>query len=307
MPGFCANCGAPLAGPFCAACGYRAQTPPTAQPSPAQPVAATPQSAPAQYSPAAAPQPALQSAAAPPSAPPSSNKPLLIIGGIVLVFGLAAYGAIFYGIHWFKGKVTGATGGPIASSRSIEVSSGHACDLLSTADLQQVLGVTVERSSEIMEGNNPGCAYFTNPAAFADLQKMALEQAKRDSEKASQDPAVTKDAKTDNPLALLSHTEEMEGMVKGLGMSQPDPDGKVFSFIIERNFRRGTWSTLRATMSVVPGFKQVEGVGDDAMIGSFGHAFYILKGDSMVRLDTMYVPEARVRAAEIGRKVVSHY
>ena len=292
MPGFCANCGAPLAGPFCAGCGQRA-----AQSIP-QPI----QSAPAQPHAAAAPKPA----ATPEPAPPAktiSTKTLLVIGGIVLVLGLAAYGAMFYGIHWFKGKVSG---GSIGNSGSVQVANGHACDLLSTADLQQVLGVTIERSSEIMENNNPGCAYFTNPAAFADLQKMALEQAKRDSERASQDPAL-KNSKDDNPLALLGHTEEMEGMVKGLGMAQPDPSGKVFSFTIERNFRHASWVPLRATLSVVPGFKQVQGVGDDAMIGSFGHAFYILKGDSMIHLDTNYVPEARVRGAEIGRKLISHY
>ncbi|HET9839940.1 MAG TPA: hypothetical protein VFR84_17060 [Candidatus Angelobacter sp.] len=256
--------------------------------------------------PAAAPQYAPQPASVPPPQPqpkPISTKTLVVIGGIVLVLGLAAYGVMFYGVHWFKGKVSGVS---IGNSGSVHVADGHACDLLSTAELQQVLGVTVERSSEITENNNPGCAYFTNPAAFADLQKMAIEQAKRDSEKASQDPAV-KDSKSDNPLSLLGHTEEMEGMVKGLGMSQPDPEGKVFSFTIERNFRRSSWVPLRATLSIVPGFKQVEGVGDDAMIGSFGHALYILKGDTMVHLDTNYVPEARVRGAEIGRKLISHY
>jgi len=43
------------------------------------------------------------------------------------------------------------------------------------------------------------------------------------------------------------------------------------------------------------------------MIGSFGHAFYVLKGDSVVHLDTIYVPETRVRGAELGRKIVSHF
>ena len=59
-------------------------------------------------------------------------------------------------------------------------------------------------------------------------------------------------------------------------------------------------------MSVVPGFDEVSGVGDRAMIGSFGHAFYVLKGDSMFRLETMYVPEARTRGADIARKMISH-
>lgn len=305
MPGFCSNCGAPISGPFCSACGSRAaqmpQAPQAAQPQPPSTAAA----------PAAAPQPPgspERAGFARPGVEPvvpaaaGASKGLLIVAGLVLLLGLVALGAVFYGAWWVKGKISGVTGG---SSSSVQVASGHACDLLSTADLQQVLGVTVERSSEIMEGNEPGCAYFTNPQAFADLQKLALDQARRDSERASKDPSV-QNSKSDNPLALLSHTEEMEGMVKGLGMSQPDKDGKVFSFTVDRNFGHRNWGTLRAPLSVVPGFKEIDGVGDHAMLGSFGHTFLVLKGDSLIRLNTMYVPETRIRGAEIARKMLSH-
>ena len=112
--------------------------------------------------------------------------------------------------------------------------------------------------------------------------------------------------KSDNPLELLKHTREMEGIVKGLGLTQPDKDGKVFSFTIDRNFDSKNWAPLRATMSVVPGFDEINGVGDRAMIGSFGHALYVLKGDSVFHLDTMYVPEARTRGADIARTMISH-
>jgi hypothetical protein len=263
------------------------------------------------------PTPPSQAVSAAPANPPAAanqptagkssglGKALLIIGGIVLVLCLAAFGAVLYGVHWVKGKVSTITGGAIGGSGQVQVANGHACDLLSTADLQQVLGVTVERSSEIMEENEPGCAYYTNPAAFTELQKIAVEQARRDSEKASKDPALN-NSKNDNPLALLGHTEEMEGMVKGLGLSQPDKDGKVFSFTVDSKFGRENWGTLRTPLSIVPGFKEIDGVGDHAMLGSFGHAFYVLKGDSMFHLNTMYVPEARVRGAELARKLVSH-
>jgi hypothetical protein len=63
---------------------------------------------------------------------------------------------------------------------------------------------------------------------------------------------------------------------------------------------------LRTTMSVVPGFDEISGVGDRAMIGSFGHALYVLQGDSMFHLETMYVPEARTRGADIARRMLSH-
>lgn len=226
---------------------------------------------------------------------------MLIVGGIVLVLVLGAFGAVLYGVHWVKGKVSSNTGGSFGS----EVSQGNMCKLLSTAELQQMIGVTVERSAEIMDNGEPGCAYYTNPAAFAELQKLAIAQAKRDSERASQYPDV-KNSKGDNPLELLKHTQEMEGIVKGFGLSAPDPSGKVFSFSVNRNFGSGNWGPLRTTLSVVPGFDEVSGVGDHAMIGSFGHAFYVLKGDSVFKLDTMYLPEARMRGSEIASKIISH-
>ena len=298
MPGFCSHCGAPISGPFCSACGQPARSPDRADfarpgAEPAQPPASTMPSASAAPQPSTAPQPPV---------PARANAGLLIVAGVALLLGIAALGALFYGVWWVKGKISGVSGG---SSGQVRVANGHACELLSTADLQQVLGVSIERSSEIMEGNDPGCAYFTNSQAFADLQKIALDQARRDSERASKDPSV-QNSKSDNPLSLLSHTEEMEGMVKGLNMSQPDKDGKIFSFTVDRNFGHGNWRALRAPLSVVPGFKEIDGVGDHAMLGSFGHAFYVLKGDSLFRLDTMYVPETRVRGAEIARKMLSH-
>jgi hypothetical protein len=354
MPGFCTNCGAPLAGAFCGRCGQRAQSapapqqqpssaapqpeptvtspqPPAATPQPAiaqptatpqlsQPSAATPQSTVTPQPAAPTPQPptvaasqptvaqpavpVAQSAQPPAAQPPKSSgagKAFLIVGGIVLLLVLSAFGAVLYGVHWVKGKVSTITGGSFGS----ETGHGNMCKLLSTAELQQMIGVTVERSAEIIDNGDPGCAYYTNPAAFADLQKLAVEQARRDSEKASQYPDV-KNSKGDNPLELLKHTKEMEGIVKGFGLSAPDPSGRVFSFSINRNFGSDNWGPLRTTLSIVPGFDEVNGVGDHAMIGSFGHAFYVLKGDSVFKLDTMYLPEARARGSDIANKIISH-
>jgi len=323
MAEFCTNCGAPLSGVFCGRCGHRAQsasapaqpapTPqpvvaPTAIPAVAAQQPASPQQAftqPTSAQPPIPQQPAHPTSQPPIAQPPKSSgggKALLIVGGIVLVLVLGAFGAVLYGVHWVKGKVSSITGGSFGS----EVSQGNMCKLLSTAELQQMIGVTVERSAEIMDNGEPGCAYYTNPAAFAQLQKLAIAQAKRDSEKASQYPDV-KNSKGDNPLELLKHTQEMEGIVKGFGLSAPDPSGKVFSFSVNNKFGSENWGPLRTTLSVVPGFDEVNGVGDHAMIGSFGHAFYVLKGDSVFKLDTMYLPEARVRGTEIGRRLLSHY
>ena len=219
---------------------------------------------------------------------------------------LGAFGAVLYGVHWVKHKVSSITGGAIGGgSFGSEVSQGNMCKLLSTGDLQQMIGVTVERSAEIMDNGDPGCAYYTNPAAFAELQKLAIAQAKRDSEKASQYPDV-KNSKGDNPLELLKHTQEMEGIVKGFGPERARSQRPSFLLQREPQLWQRNWGPLRTTLSVVPGFDDVNGVGDHAMIGSFGHAFYVLKGDSVFKLDTMYLPEARTRGSEIANKIFSH-
>ena len=62
---------------------------------------------------------------------------------------------------------------------------------------------------------------------------------------------------------------------------------------------------MKTTMSVVPGFEEVSGVGDHAMIGTFGHAFYAVKGNTIIYLNTLYVPDASSRGAEIARRILS--
>ncbi|MCU1221026.1 MAG: hypothetical protein JWN42_2223 [Candidatus Angelobacter sp.] len=307
MAEFCTNCGAPLSGVFCGRCGHRAQSasaPVQPAPSTPTPVASQPPSSPQPTSthPPIAQQPVPQRPAAQPPKSSGGGKALLIVGGIVLILVLGAFGSVLYGVHWIKRKVSSISGGSFGS----EAAEGNMCRLLSTGELQRAIGVTVERSAEITDNGDPGCAYYTNQAAFAQLQKLAMEQARRDSERVSNEPGANANSKNDNPLELLKHTKEMEGIVKGLGLSQPDATGRVFAFSVNRNFGSGNWWPLRTTLSAVPGFDEVNGIGDHAMIGSWGHAFYVLKGDSMFKLETMYLPEARARGSDIANKIVSH-
>lgn len=280
MPGYCANCGASLTGTFCTKCGQRAQA----------------TNVPVQQQPATKPGEVVPKRS-------GLGKALVIAGGIVLLLFAMGIAGAFYGVHWIKNKISTHTGGAVGGSPGqVRVEQGHACALLGREDLQQVLGVAIERSVEMTEGSDPGCAYYTNPAAFAQLQRMAVEQARRDSAQAAQRPGP----KSDNPLELLKDANRLEGIVKTFGLTQPDKEGRVFAFTVQRDFGRENWTGVRATMSVVPGFEDVPGVGDRAMIGSFGHAFYVLKGDSMINLELTYVPDAHTRGAQLGRRIVSH-
>jgi hypothetical protein len=135
--------------------------------------------------------------------------------------------------------------------------------------------------------------------SLAKLQKMATEQARKQATEASK-----KGQPQDNPLAMLKETDQIQGLVKNFGLSGADSNGKVFSFTIQKNFGDDSWSGMRLVESAVPGFHDVTGIGDHAMIGSFGHAFYFVKGETMVHMDTSLVPDVRTRGAVIAKKIL---
>lgn len=277
MPSYCTNCGAPVDGRFCVSCGQPTQAP---------------DRPPATVNPPAEPK------------PKGAGKPLLILSGLFLALLALSSAGVIYGVYKVKQRAMATlstyTGGTIGSAaRQVKVAHGQTCELLPREDLQEVLGIPIERSTEVMDGSDAGCAYYTNPEAFTELQRMAVEEAQKDSEAAAKQPAP----KTDNPLELLKDVNKLEGIVKTFGLTQGEKDGRVFAFTVDRGFGRENWPALRTSLSAVPGFEDVPSVGDHAMIGSFGHSFHVLKGDSMIRLEMIFVPDARMRGAEIGRKI----
>ncbi len=311
MVGFCVSCGTPLTGPFCNKCGARAVPPGVSSQSPIQP--ALPTTPPAQgfqpvnipTSSAPPPQAGYQQVYAPTVPATKSSglgKVLLWIGGIMLLLFIMGVGAVVYGAYWAKHKLAKYESAMTAgSSDSVKVvAKGDNCRLLSTEDLQKVLGVTIEKSAEIVDDGQPGCAYYTNQQSVLQLQKIALAQQKRDADEVNRRPGP----KPDNLPALMKNANQLEGVVKALGMTQPPEDGRVFSFTLQRGVDADAWSGMRLTEAAVPGFEEVPGIGDHAMIGAFGHAFYVQKGDAVITMSMMFVPEARVRGAEIGKKII---
>ena len=315
MAGFCVNCGTPLTGPFCNNCGARAvssgspaQGVPTAPMTPVlpqpgfQPVI-VPGTASQPVSPA--PSQSFQPVAAPIAAAPKGSglgKVLLWVGGILLVLFMVGAAAAVYGVYWVKHKVSSyASAINRGSSDSVKVvASGNNCRLLSTAELEKILGVTIEKSAEITDDGEPGCAYYTDQQSVNRLQKMAMEQAKKQTDEVNRRPGP----KPDNLPALMKDTNELEGIVKTLGMTQPPADGRVFWFTVQRGVSADSWAGMRVTEAAVPGFEEVPGVGDHAMIGAFGHAFYVQKADAVITMSMMLVPDARLRGTEIGRKIL---
>ncbi len=300
MAGFCVSCGAPLNGAFCNKCGARAAGPgAVAQATPVQ-------GAPLPSSPAQSVQ--SQGPPAPAAVTPAKRsglgKILLVVGGVLVVLFVLGVGAAVYGAYWVKHKVTAykaaVTGGSSETMKVVE--TGNSCRLLSTADLQQVLGVAIERSAEITENDQPGCAYYTTQAAFAQLQRQAAEVAKKQVDAVNNRPGP----KDDNLPALMKDANNLEGVVKTLALTQPVADGKVFSFTVQRSGGSDAWVAMRAEQAALPGYEEVAGVGDHAMMGAFGHLLLVQKGDALIALNTIWVPDARGRGSEIAKKILGN-
>ena len=276
MASFCAQCGAAVTGAFCAVCGRPAQERPVAAP------------------------------AAVRAQGGGLKKLLLVVGGLVLLLGMLAIAGITFGVYKAKQAVTGMMEGenrtPVSNTAAFR---GRACDLLGAAEVQQLLGVAIERSGAITENGEGGCAYYTTAEAFAALRDQAVREAEAEMERAKKQEEASPSPQSDNPLELLKHTKELEGVVKTFALSKASEDGRVFWFTVNPKFERGNWTALRLSMSVVPGFEELPGIGDRAMVGSFGHALYVLKGDNMVSLNLMFVPESRTRGADLARRIVA--
>lgn len=229
------------------------------------------------------------------------GKVLLWVGGIFVVLVIAGAAAAMYGVYWVKHKVS-SYASAVTSDNSSDikvVSQGNSCQLLSKAELEQILGVPVEKSAEIVDNGDPGCAYYTNAAAFAQLRNVSMAFAKKQADEVNARPGP----KPDNFPALLKNANDLEGTIKALGLTQTPEDGRVFSFTVSADGGEHKWAAERLIESTVPGFVEVPGVADHAMFGAFGHAFYILKGSRFISMVTIWVPDARTRGVAIYNKM----
>lgn len=279
MASFCAQCGAAVTGAFCAVCGRPMQAAPAA------------------------------SAAAPGVTRVQGGglkKLLLVVGGLVVFLVVLAIAGVTFGLYKAKQAVTGMIEGenrtPVSNSAAFR---GQACDLLDATEVQRALGVLIERTGAITENGENGCAYYTSAEAFTVLRDAAMREAQAEVDRANKETAANPAPSSDNPLELLKHTKELEGVVKSFALMKESEDGRVFSFTVNPNFGRNNWTALRVSMALVPGFEELRGVGDRAVVGSFGHAIFVLKGDNMVTLNLMFVPESRTRGATLAGKIVA--
>src|SRR5579872_4902338 len=155
MPSFCSNCGAPVSGQFCAACGV------VIDGGPAQTRNETPKTS-----------PVVQPAAASLGAHKSSGaKVLFIVLGLLLLFGAIGVGGIVFVGYRAKQKITelkkdyGLDGNNSGSTSSVKVRAfpplkGSGCSLLEGQEAAAILGVAVERAESEASSSGTLCKYW---------------------------------------------------------------------------------------------------------------------------------------------------
>ena len=155
---FCTNCGAPVTGAFCGGCGRPAGQAPASQSPPAP-------------GPSAAPPPAAAKGSA-------LGKFLLIGFGCSALLAVLASAGMYYAINRLRTKalqrVSEYTGVTVGNAVKTTATCKNPCGLLPKEEVEQVLGIQIEKTAEVTETGEPGCAFFTAPEAFQQLAKDSL-------------------------------------------------------------------------------------------------------------------------------------
>jgi uncharacterized Zn finger protein (UPF0148 family) len=293
MPGFCRNCGSPLADgqAFCVKCGTRVgevSLPSAGVPAPA---AAVPPPSPPVYA-----APAQSSA---PVAPTKTSPLVKILVAVVLVF--VAFGAIAVAAMMYIGHRIHQKAEEFGLNRSPEeiresqaaLSRIDGCALLSKADVTQAVKMDVVRAEST--NGNPGCTYSVSGDA-ADLTAKHISALHKNQLNKSQQENVENFGKT----IFHGANSESNGNV-----AEHPGEAPVFSFSIDNNAPQLQMRLYKATLgrlgpSVAP---DIPNLGDEAFDGA-GAMLFVRKGDNVVRIMYMTCPCGLDDVLPLARKIV---
>lgn len=299
MANFCTKCGTPVSGQFCTACGGAIEG------SPAQIQNVTPPAAPVS-----------QPAAAPPAAHNSSGvKILLIVLGVLFLFGAVGVGGIVYVGYRAKQKIAemkkdygldGDTSSRTSSAgtRTFPPSKGSGCSLLEGQEAAAILGAAVERAeSETNTDEGALCKYWMS----------ATERRRLIGEEISS--SVSGMGKGDTKSAQQDVEKLIGGAAGALIEANGDNKDSDFAFSLEV-WRKGGKEQWEKTESLQTRTKDaagadfagvalqpVEGVGDRATVLAAGHSIMVLKGDSFFLLGFQQFVPGRDKTVALARVV----
>jgi hypothetical protein len=301
MASYCSNCGAPVSGQFCTACGVATKE------SPAQTQNVMPQAAPVVH-PVAVPPPVHRN---------SGAKILFIVLGVLILFGAAGVGGVVYVGYRAKQKIAemkkdyglnGDTSGPTSSSsinmRTFPPSKGSGCSLLEGQEAATILGVAVERAeSETSTDEGALCKYWVSAT-----ERRRLIGAEIASSVSGMGKGDTKSGQQD--------VEKLIGGAAGaLIEANGDNKDSDYAFSLQMWPKNGKeqWDkteSIQARTKDAAGadfagvaMQPVEGVGDRATVLASGHSIMVLKGDTFFLLGFQQFVPGRDKTVALARVV----
>jgi zinc-ribbon domain len=302
MAAFCTSCGSPLAEGqvFCTKCGARAGAPQAAAaPPPATPVQGapgTPAAAPPTYSPAAA-----ASAAPAPAAATGGGgafiKILLIVVGVIFVFGAIGVGAVVYIGYRVKQKARemGLTSEhlhqrrPDALGRTVD-----GCKWLSKEEVSAAIGMTVVRA-ESTSGSDPGCSY----TVMGDVGELTMKHAMQ------LNKAQAKEMSKQDQEKMENIGKTILGGASGInGNSEHPGEVVVLALGVDENAAQFQMKLNRGMLNGLGPMatQNVPDLGDEAFAAA-GSMLLVRKGETLLRMTYTQCPCSTDEMIPLARKV----
>jgi hypothetical protein len=303
MATFCTSCGSPLneGQGFCMKCGAKTGSPQAASgagaapPMPAVPIPAAPIPA-AAMPPAAAPP----VAAPPPAATGGGSglvKILLIVVGVIFLFGAVAVAGVAYVGYRFRQKARemGLTSENRRHSPALAGGSVNGCKWLSKEDVSAAIGMTVVRA-EPTEGSDPGCSY----SVMGEVTDLTVKHAMQLNKEATSQMSPQDQEK----MQSISKT-----MLQGAGSNSAGGhpgEVVVMTFGVDENaaqFQMKLNKGMMGNLSPI-GIKDVSDVGDEAFAAA-GSMLFVRKNDTLVRFMYTQCPCGTEEIVPLARKVAA--
>jgi hypothetical protein len=292
MPSFCTNCGAPAGGHFCTKCG-----------------AAIGQASPQTHPPASTPRSSTGVTGA-----SSGFKILLIVVGILMLFGAIGVGGLVYVGYRAKQKIAQIkqdyevnTATTAASRpRVFPAARGSGCRLLEGKEAAEILGVAVDRAEFAPNGPEGGtewCRYWVNASERARLNREEVAAGFKGLGKGDGQPNVSSIEKIIGGAAgvMIDGNGENKDSDYAFSLQVWHQNGK-HQWEKMQTAQAGTKNAMGADVAAVA-MQSVTGVGDQAIVLPAGHSIMVLKGDTFFLLGFQQFVPGQEKTIALARVV----
>jgi hypothetical protein len=258
----------------------------------------------------------------PPCSPPPTKssggtalKIVLVVAGVLFVFGAIAAGGIYYTAHRyvkFAEDVTGVKASDVvntvreAAKHPSDASSGRkrdGCALLSKDEAAAILGLEVERVDGKPSDQESGehCDYFVKPGSIEENAEKVKQAA----------AAIPNDSKSDAGQLPPESIDMIKAMHRGIIEGARNGEAHYFGFSVERENGKIACTALKIATRLGGGdittsaSAEPLGVGDQAVMGMGESRLCVVRGAAAVTLDLSQVTGGRAKGIALAKTILS--